>query len=224
MSADGVTTLCWDIDGTLLTTGRAGILALESAFEEVVGRPVDLTELVASGLTEHEVAHAVFSVAQFDADDQLLERFLRSYERHLPAALPRRHGRVLPGVRDVLEDLSPRTDVRNLILTGNTPAGARAKLAHYGLLEFFADGAYCVGPEPRTEIALRAASLADGSRSFYVIGDTPNDIACGKAIGARTIAVATGSHDRAELSRHDPWRVISEIPDPQTFRSLVGIS
>ena len=213
----------WDIDGTLLTTARAGVFALEDALEEVTGRRIDLQQaLLASGLTEHQVAAEVFRIAGVEADDQLTDRFLRAYERHLPASLPRREGRVLAGVRDVLELLAERDDVRSFLLTGNTPAGADAKLAHYGLREFFDEGAFCIGPGSRTEIARRALELAPDASERYVIGDTPYDIECGKAIGARTIAVATGSHGATELAAHDPWRVLDAI-DPDDFLGLVGL-
>lgn len=221
--------LFWDIDGTLLTTARAGVLALEAALEEVTGRRVDLDGFVASGLTEHEVAHAVFAIADTDCDDALVDRFLRAYERHLPDSLPLRRGHVLPGVREILESLSGRDDVVNLLLTGNTPAGARAKLGHYGLLEFFSDGAFCVGPGPRAEIARRAVELAedrigrhlDLERTF-VIGDTPHDVEAGRAIGARTVVVAPNPAARESLAAHEPWALLDRL-EPDGFLRLVGL-
>jgi phosphoglycolate phosphatase-like HAD superfamily hydrolase len=217
--------LFWDIDGTLLSTARAGVFALEDALREVSGRRVDLQERVLpAGLTEHQIADAVFAIAEVDADDELTDRFLRAYERHLPASLFRRQGRVLPGVREVLDDLSGRPDVRNILLTGNTPVGARAKLTHYELWDYFEeDGGFCIGPGSRSEIARRAAALAADADVAYVIGDTPYDIECGKAIGARTIAVAGGSHRREELAAHDPWLVLDELPEPAAFRRLIGL-
>lgn len=217
------TAIFWDIDGTLLTTARAGVYALEDALEEVTGTRVDLQDLESAGLTEHAVAQGVFEAAGIDADDDLVDRFLRAYERHLPTSLPRRRGRVLPGVREVLEDLRGDDRVRSFLLTGNTPAGARAKLAHYDLLEFFGDGAYCVGPGTRTDIAHRAAALAEGALAIYVIGDTPHDIECGKAIGAQTIAVATGSYSAEDLASHEPSLLLDALPEPEAFRQLVGV-
>jgi phosphoglycolate phosphatase-like HAD superfamily hydrolase len=221
---NGEIALFWDIDGTLLTTARAGVFALEDALEEVTGTHVDLQDLESAGLTEHAVAQGVFAAAGIEADDDLIDRFLRAYERHLPTSLPRREGRVLPGVREILEDLAPRNGVHSFLLTGNTPAGAQAKLTHYGLSGFFEHGAFCVGPGTRTDIAREAAKLAHGARELYVIGDTPHDIECGKAIGARSIAVATGSYSTDELAAHEPWALLTEIPDPDAFRELVGLS
>jgi phosphoglycolate phosphatase-like HAD superfamily hydrolase len=131
-----------------------------------------------------------------------------------------REGSVLPGVREVLTTLAGDANVHSYILTGNTPAGASAKLSHYGLLEFFDDGAYCIDAGPRSDIARRAAALADGADVVYVIGDTPHDIDCGKAIDARTIAIATGSYGADALLEHDPWLVLERI-DPAAFVRLV---
>lgn len=216
--------LFWDIDGTLLTTARAGVLALEAALDEVTGVRRDLAgEIDVSGLTEHEIARTLFALVGLDPEPDLLDRFLRAYERHLPGSLPRRRGRVLPGVLEVLTDLRGRAGVRNCLLTGNTPAGARAKLSHYGLLEFFSSGAYCVGPGPRSDIARRAAEAAGPADSRYVIGDTPHDVDCGRAISARTIAVATGSYSRDELAAHRPWVTLERLPEPPGFRRLIEL-
>ena len=153
-----------------------------------------------------------------------MQRFLRIHERQLPEYLHRRRGHVLPGVREALEDLSERGDVLSLLLTGNTEGGAEAKLAHYGLAAFFAHGgAFCIGPGERAEIARRALPLANGAEQMYVIGDTPADVACGKEIAARTVAVATGSYSRDELAEHDPWALLERIPAPVQFAELLEL-
>jgi phosphoglycolate phosphatase-like HAD superfamily hydrolase len=217
--------LFWDLDGTLLTTARAGIYAFEDALREVCGVDADLQELFTSGLTDAEVAALCLEAAGHDAEKQTVEAVLCAYERRLPECLPCRDGRVMPGVREVLEDLEPRDGVRCLLLTGNTAAGARAKLTHYGLDRFFpGTGAFCLGPGARLEIAHRAAALAADADDVYVIGDTPQDVACGKAIGARTIAVASGAFSRDELAAHRPWAVLERVPETEQFRTLVGVS
>jgi phosphoglycolate phosphatase-like HAD superfamily hydrolase len=215
--------LFWDIDGTLLTTARAGVFALEEAVHDVTGARLDLQSLATAGLTDAAIAALALAEAGAEPSDVLVERFLRAYESHLPELLHRRQGRVMPGVTDVLDDLRERDDVASYLLTGNTEAGARAKLAHYGLLGYFErGGAFCLGPGERAEIARRALPLANGSTP-YVIGDTPHDIACGAAIGARTIAVATGSYSREALEAHDPWHTLDALPAPDGFRALLGL-
>jgi phosphoglycolate phosphatase-like HAD superfamily hydrolase len=216
--------LFWDLDGTLLITGRAGLFAFEEALEEVTGVSASLQELSTPGLTDAGVARLVLEHAGQQADAATIDAVLLSYERRLPASLPRRQGQVLEGVREVLEDLEDRDDVRSFMLTGNTPGGARAKLAHYGLDGFFpGDGAFCIDHGSRVDIARRALPLANGAERVYVIGDTPADVACGHAIGARTIAVASGWHSVDELRESEPWTVLERIPDPAAFRRLIGI-
>jgi phosphoglycolate phosphatase len=218
--------LFWDLDGTLLTTGRAGLFAFEEAVRDVCGVEPNLTELFTYGLTDAEVAALCLEAAGWEAEPDTVEAVLRAYERRLPEALPRRDGRVLPGVRELLEDLDPREDVSNLLLTGNTADGARAKLAHYGLDRFFpaGAGACCLGPGARVEIAHRALALAADASDRFVIGDTPQDVACGKAIGARTIAIASGSYAAEELAAHEPWVVLERLPDSEAFHTLIGIT
>lgn len=227
------TVLFWDIDGTLLTTARAGVLALEEAAREVTGRPVDLAALPTAGLTDLEVAALVLETCGGGpASPAEVRRLLRLYESYLPQSLPRRAGRVLPNVREVLESLRGRADVISLLLTGNTREGARAKLGHYGLTDFFANGAFCDEVPDRVAVAREALALArrvaggaaavDLERTF-VIGDTPHDIACARAIGARALAVATGSYGADDLRAHGPWRVVDELPPPTAFATLVGL-
>ena len=196
----------------------------------MLGSEPDLSVLPTGGLTDAEVAAAVMESAGHSADRDRVEAFLRVYERELPGSLPRREGRVLPGVLEILEDLHGEEGVHTLLLTGNTREGARAKLTHYGLARFFDDGAFCAGPGGREEIARRALERVEhraGSpvppERVFVIGDTPHDIRCGKSIGARTVAVAQGPFSLDELREHEPWEALERLPDPRAFRSLVGL-
>jgi phosphoglycolate phosphatase-like HAD superfamily hydrolase len=217
--------LFWDLDGTLLLTGRAGLYAFEEAVEEVTGAPIDLQQVSTAGMTDAGVARFVLELAGQPTDPETVEAVLRAYERRLPDSLPRRQGQVLEGIREVLEDFEARDDVRSYLLTGNTPTGARAKLGHYDLDRFFSDGegAFCIDHGSRVDIARRARPLAEGAEVMYVIGDTPADVECGKAIGARTIAVATGWHSAGELAATEPWLVLERIPGPAEFRALLGL-
>ena len=220
--------LLWDIDGTLLSTARAGVFALEEAARELCGRDVDLQSIDTAGLTDGEIAAAVLESCGQPASGEEVARFLRAYERHLPERLGWRQGRVMPGVEAVLEDLAGHPDVVSLLLTGNTPAGAAAKLAHYGLDRHFDAGVFCEDHEDRLSIARRAAALAAeraavDSDALVVIGDTPHDVRAANEIGARVVAVASGQYTREELERCDPWLVLDGLPEPDRFRDLLGI-
>jgi phosphoglycolate phosphatase-like HAD superfamily hydrolase len=148
------------------------------------------------------------------------------YEELLPSTLPLKQGRVLPNVREILEALRARTDIRSYLLTGNTRAGARAKLTHYDLLKYFPDGGFAEDQGNRSTIAKRALELARRSGPvtadrIFVIGDTPHDIECAAPINARTITVATGGFTVEELSAYYPWRVFAELPPPSEFLRLI---
>lgn len=224
-----MTVLFWDIDGTLLTTAKAGVFAWDDAVREVTGREFALASIRIAGMTDYQIAVRTFESLGLEAKDDLIERVVRRYESLLPTSLPRREGRVLPNVREILESLRGRSDVRSYLLTGNTRGGAEAKLTHYGLWDFFPTGAFAEDTRDRATIAERALLTArqhgpvEPSRTF-VIGDTPHDIHCADAIGVRTIAVATGGYAVDELEPHRPWRVFSELPDPAAFSRLVGVA
>jgi phosphoglycolate phosphatase len=215
--------LFWDIDGTLLTTARAGVFSLEEALEQVSGVRADLQGMATSGMTDYAIAEAALAGVGHATDEETVQRFLEIHGRQLPEYLHRREGHVLPGVREVLEDLDADGAARNLLLTGNIEAGANAKLTHYGLDGFFREGgAFCVGPGERAEIARRALPFANGASAF-VIGDTPADVECGKEIGAKTIAVATGSYSLDELRETEPSTVLERLPAPSVFRGVIGV-
>ena len=223
--------LFWDIDGTLLLTARAGIFALEEAAEQALGRRVDLATMLTAGLTDFEIAQEICRAEGVD-DPEAPAALLAAYERLLPERLGWRRGRVLPNVRENLESLAARDDVVNMLLTGNLAGGAEAKLRHYGLWECFgAGGAFSVEGCDRPAIARRARELAaehggevpPGER-MVVIGDTPHDVRCGKAIGARTLAVASGpGYALEELLACDPWIALEELPPAPELLTLLDL-
>jgi phosphoglycolate phosphatase len=219
----------WDIDGTLLTTARAGVFALEDAAREVLGVDASFAKLRTAGLTDWEVAALSIRTAGHEDDRATIEAFVRAYERSLPRRLHMRRGMVLPGVVEILEHLDRRDDVINLLLTGNTPDGARAKLAHYGIEQYFGAGSFCIDGGDRIEIAWRARSLAAEQigRAFNpeavtVVGDTPADVRCGRVIGARTIAIASGIYSREQLEASKPSILLDTFPPPGEFEALLS--
>jgi phosphoglycolate phosphatase-like HAD superfamily hydrolase len=225
------TYLFWDIDGTLLDTARAGIFAWKEAIREVLGDEPDMATMQTAGLTDAEIALRVAAAHGHD-DPCRAGDLLRSYAGHLPERLGWRQGRVLPNVRENLEALAQRDDVVNMLLTGNVAAGAQAKLRHYHLWGFFgAGGAFSIEGSDRPSIARHARELAaqhggetpPGER-MVVIGDTPHDVSCGKVIGARTVAVATGpGYSLEDLLATEPWTALARLPEPSEFAHLVGL-
>jgi len=223
-----MTILFWDIDGTLLTTGKAGVPAWEAAVRETTGKDFQLSSIRVPGLTDFQIAARTFELLGIEPGDGLLQRMVTRYEDLLPSSLPLKQGRVLPNVREILEALRPRNDVSSYLLTGNTRRGACAKLTHYDLFKYFPDGAFAEDQSARASIAARALELARRNgpvveERVFVIGDTPHDIEAAVAIHARTIAVATGGYSVDELSASRPWRVFEQLPPPVEFLELIGL-
>jgi phosphoglycolate phosphatase-like HAD superfamily hydrolase len=220
----------WDIDGTLLTTARAGVHAWEEALREIAGTAVSLERFDTAGHPDHGIAWRLLSeyIGRSQASEAEVQALVRAYEDRLPSALHHRRGQVLPNVRAILTRLASEPGACSLLLTGNTRRGAAAKLAHYGLLEFFSDGAYSERHCDRSDIARAALerAIAGGCAvepaRVFVVGDTPHDIRCAHAIGARAIAVATGRHSAAELRASAAWRVVPQLPSPDSFLALLA--
>jgi phosphoglycolate phosphatase len=222
----------WDIDGTLLTTARAGIHAWEEALRDVTGVDVSLDVFDTAGIPDFGIARRLLTelAGQADPDEAAVRALVTRYEDLLPAALPRREGRVLPNVREVLTALAAEPGAHSMLLTGNTRRGATAKLRHYRLAEFFEGGAFSDGTIDRDGIArlaleqARAGGRAPEASRTFVVGDTPHDVRCGRTIGARTIAVATGAYDQAALAAAGAWQVLAELPPAADFLSVLSRS
>src|SRR5207247_9495479 len=155
--------------------------------------------------------------------------FLHSYVHFLSLELPRRKGKLLPGVLQLLEKLKSRPHLVLALLTGNVSRGARLKLEHYGVWHFFEFGAFADDHRDRNQLGRFARPRAKekhgrefSAKEIDVIGDTPRDIACGSALGARTIAVATGRWSRDELAKYEPDFLIDDLSDVETIINTLG--
>jgi phosphoglycolate phosphatase-like HAD superfamily hydrolase len=225
------TLLLWDIDGTLLTTARAGIRAWEDAVQSVLGPEVDLSTFPTAGLTDWMIARdLVREHGGRDTSDDLEWRLIAAYTAALPERLAQKRGRVLPNVVEVLAALAATGRVVHTLLTGNARAGAAAKLASYGLDRWFTEGGFCddgfdratIGRAAIDRVAVAVAPIT--LERTVVVGDTPLDVQCGHALGVRTIAVATGEYGVEELALHDPWRVVAHLPEPAEVLELLGLA
>lgn len=222
----------WDIDGTLLTTARAGIGALEQAARAVLGEDVALADMKTAGLTDPMIAAAIVERVAGERDAGLARQLLSVYTDALPKRLGDRQGEVLPGVADVLDALTSSSDIVVALLTGNMRAGATAKLSKYGLDGYFRldghEGGFGDDGESRVDIARvavrrleeREPSVAPERR--FLVGDTPLDIECGLAAGLKPIAVATGGYCLDELLRCGPWCSFDRLPPATDFLRLIG--
>ena len=215
--------LLFDIDGTLVLTGGAGKRSMDRAFEEVFGVPEAFAEVSMAGRTDRWLVETALERHGVTATSERLAAFRARYLALLDAAIGEpgcgRRG-VMPGVREALARLRARDDAHLALLTGNYAEGARIKLEHFGLWDHFAWGAFGDDHAERdalaraavAEASARGIALADPAHAI-VIGDTPFDIACARAAGARVVAVATGHHGLDELRAHQPDLALGDLRD-----------
>jgi phosphoglycolate phosphatase-like HAD superfamily hydrolase len=221
--------ILWDIDGTLIVSQGAGVRAMERAFAQLFGRRGDLSRIEWAGRTDSWIADEVLRANGIPPTPEKCRDYLEGYLGLLPGELrDGPQGRVLPGVLELLETLHGRTDFAQGLLTGNLRRGAEFKLSHYKIWHFFAFGAFADDSPRRNDLgphALRRARELHRQefdpRHTYIIGDTPHDIECGKVIGARTIAVATGRHTIDELAAHAPDAVFPDFADHAALLRLI---
>ncbi len=208
----------FDIDGTLVDTGGAGMKALQEATREVFGHEGPALDL--AGSTDLGLIANIHAHFEIEPTAERIAMYFATYQGRLDWNLAHGGfpGRVFDGVTVVLDELSNRPHATIGLLTGNIAGGAASKMRHFGLSGYFNFGAYGCDHADRNRlgpIALaRAASHA--GREFradetLVIGDTPKDIACAHAIGARCLAVATGSFSAAALTAHGADHVVDSL-------------
>lgn len=217
----------WDLDGTLLTTNRGGVAALEDACEHVLGRRADLTGMKTAGMTDREIATAIVTEVLGKSDPAVEVEFLAHYAAALPHRLVEKRGGVMRNVLEVLDACTAHDEIELGLLTGNVERCAHAKLSSYGIDPgLFAFGGFAEDGHTRTEIGgavLERSGGLDAWSDAFLVGDTPSDITAGQALGLRTIAVATGTFTSEELRSIGAWRVLEELPESAAFLALIGI-
>ena len=231
--------LLFDIDGTLVDTGGAGMRALVQAVGELYPDRVEAAggspQLDLAGSTDSGLAMQIF--AELGVTDSPAERqlFFGSYLSHLRANLgePGTNGTLLAGVTALLDHLAPLSragEVMVGLLTGNIAEGARVKMDYYGVAPHFPFGSFGDDHHDRDRLGPIAVRRAGdhlghdlGAAPVTVIGDTPKDIRCARAFGARVLAVASGGVERQALAAHDPDVLLPDLADLDKVISALGL-
>jgi phosphoglycolate phosphatase-like HAD superfamily hydrolase len=218
----------FDIDGTLLNTGGAGQSAMEAALRELFETTRPVVGISAAGRTDYAITTDLFAYYKLEPSAERWQQFVTTYLRLLPDHLKRTRGCVLPGVPGLLETLSARDDLMLGLLTGNFRDGAWLKLQHYELHRHFQFGGFGDHHLHRDDVAREALQQvrrlypeAGNLDCIWVIGDTPSDIRCARAIGARVIAVATGIFPMEQLAAEEPDHLFRDLSDPEPILSLL---
>lgn len=209
----------FDIDGTLVRTGGAGMRAFERVFATEFQRPGATHGMKFSGRTDPSLVREFLDRHAIPASPENFQRFFDPYAHWLSHFMGESKGCVLPGVESLLAGFAalPRPPLPGL-LTGNIRLGAEIKLRQFNLWQHFVVGAFGDDHEDRNQLSAIARDRAGrllgetlSGEQILVVGDTPRDIECARTIGARCLAVATGGATREELQAHEPAWLVDDL-------------
>jgi phosphoglycolate phosphatase len=225
--------LClFDIDGTLIDTGGAGMRAFQATFAEDFEVDEVNGDVPFAGRSDRAIARDFFIAHGLDLSPSNWDRFRLGYLRRLTELLPQLNGATLPGVVALLDALTRRGDVLLGLLTGNVRDGAERKLAHFQLWDRFACGGF--GDDHLERNLIAAAALSDSQRhiaatgsgmkidgTILVLGDTLHDITCARSIHAKVVAVPTGRTSADELRSAGPDVLVDTLADLNPILELL---
>jgi len=224
--------ILFDIDGTLVLTGRAGMRAMNRAVADLVRSDNPMDGVQFAGRTDWSILDDILRKHGHAMDQLLLERLRDRYVEFLAEEMQVRGTGikdVMPGIRPLLDALSERDDVWLALLTGNFIEGARIKLEYFDLWKYFPCGAFGGDSADRNALVpiaierARACGLADvRPAEVFVVGDTPSDVECALVAGATPVAVATGGFSVDDLRRSGAEIVFEELSDTKAFLELLN--
>ena len=220
--------LLFDIDATLLTSSKAGILALERGGRDAFGDQFTIAGVDFAGRLDPLIIRDLLSVNRLDPTSANAAAIKQGYIRHLPAFLNRAGSTVAcPGVHPLLAELRTRPHVTLGLLTGNFPETGDLKLRSVGIdpawfpVHVWGDQSPH-DPPARTHLppvgmaryhALRGTPPRP--EQTVVIGDTPHDIECAQVNGCQSLGVATGQFSVDELRARGATHALSDLADTQ---------
>ncbi len=220
----------FDIDGTLLLSGGAGGRAMARAFEDLFSIPDAFSKIPFSGRTDASILSDAIAAHGIPVHSAGVASFRPAYLSHLQTELrqPGPGKGVMPGVRSLLATLSERDDVYVALLTGNFEEGARLKLEYFDLWHYFPCGAFGDDAPERNSLLPHALARIEACggpvvppSAAIVVGDTPLDVACAAASGARSLAVATGGYGADALRQAGADVVLENLGDTrEVLRAL----
>lgn len=226
--------LLWDVDGTLVTTGGAGKDAMIKVIMDYYFLDAFDFDRSLAGRTDSDIIkNTIIRLrGRFVAPEAA--GLLIRYHMQLPKELPTHEGRIMKNVEKTLQYFQrPESQYLNCLLTGNTKLGAKLKLQHFKLNQYFDFNRSVFGElaEDRSELAkiawqrLYFANQSIKPTDLVFIGDTPNDVRCAKAIGAPCIIVLDGSSSKKEdFVGCMPWKFLDCLPDePAELEALLNL-
>jgi phosphoglycolate phosphatase-like HAD superfamily hydrolase len=221
--------ILWDIDGTILNSGGSGMKALNAALNTVFGVSGSFAGIDFAGRTDPYIIRQILSRFGIEHTPRNIASYIDGYIAALPVILAGSGSRILPGVSDILGHAAGHKGFVQGLLTGNLRRGAETKLGYHALWDYFPIGAFADDSEHRNELGPHALRRARGhwgidfpAERVWIVGDTPHDIFCARAFGARVLAVATGNFSASELAAHNPDALLEHLGEPAAFWRAVG--
>jgi phosphoglycolate phosphatase len=220
----------FDLDGTLVTTGGAGMKALDQTFDELYGLKYVVSEINPSGKTDPAIFREIMKrFLDRDPNNSEMARIADTYLGYLAEYCAEPNSvKTFPGVEQFLELLLTRSDIVFGLGTGNLEEGARTKLEPTGLNRFFSFGGFGSDAEDRAEMlrvghrrGCKKAGHDVDPQHVYVIGDTELDVQAARKAGFKVIAVATGARTTAELAKSNPDFLIKDMTEAPPLISKI---
>ena len=223
--------LLFDIDGTLLLSGGAGLRGMNRAFEQLYGFSNVLDGITLSGRTDDKIMMDAFAKTNRPFSYPELKKFKRLYFQFIEEEMHTNgvNKRTMPGVDALLPELARREDVHMGLLTGNWEKSGRVKLAHFGLNKYFDFGAFSDDSSNRNDLAPIAMrrfaeqhAIEMKADDVYIIGDTPADIHCANPHGVISVAVAAAAHSMDDLKPHHPDYLFEDLTATDEILKILG--
>jgi phosphoglycolate phosphatase len=220
--------ILFDIDGTLIDSGGAGIRSLNLAFNETFSIPDAFKGVSMAGKTDMQILREGLSLHRIGHSNGSVPAFFDTYLKHLRNNIDTGRGHIKPGVKNALEFLKSDDGCLLGLLTGNIERGARIKLEAFGLDPYFETGAFGDDSEDRNKLLpvaidklYKKTSLRMDFKDCVVVGDTPKDVECSKPYGALAVAVATGPYTSGSLADAGADAVFEDLSDTGRFISTI---
>jgi len=215
--------ILFDIDGTLIDSGGAGVRSLDLALKDLFSIDNGFHGISMAGKTDTQIIkegimkHGLSGNGTIDA-------VIKAYLNYLRREINNDRKHVKPGIYEVLEELKPLQDLGLGLLTGNIEQGARIKLEPFRLNEYFPAGAFGSDDEDRNNLLPIAVKRFEElfqqkieADNCIIVGDTPRDVECAHIYGAMCIGVATGPYSYEDLIEAGADYVVHDLSDQKTL-------
>ncbi len=223
--------LLFDIDGTLMLSGGAGLRAMNKAFIDVYHVKDALAGVNLAGRTDTSIIEDALEKFSIPFDPSVFQSYKECYYNYLNEEIQKPIGDkyLMPGIKELLPRLVEHDDVYLGLLTGNWQKSGRIKINYFGLNDYFSFGAFADDSGIRNELLPFAIDrfkqqykLEPDPRDVFVIGDTPADIHCAKPHDAVSIAVGAAHYTVDQLKEHEPDFVFKDLTDTERFLEILG--